>query len=216
MPTKKKTEKKGELKPPKIACPPIPQEIIDRLIIRYSAPLQSIPDDSIAAIWNAVAELKGWMVKQGEIPVDPYGMRFVAWQQLRGMLNDAVEENNPAAFETMSKAWQQWEINEPMPRSKNPCALAIKDPWRKNEEMVKQKLAANIENLIPAIPTNQPNSLRKIEFLEAILDLQRRLKRAPTRREIEDKTEIKKNKVSEIVLEMGLEHLLSRTKATKE
>jgi DNA-directed RNA polymerase specialized sigma subunit len=82
--------------------------------------------------------------------------------------------------------------------------------------MVKQKLAANIENLIPAIPTNQPNSLRKIEFLEAILDLQRRLKRAPTRREIEDKTEIKKNKVSEIVLEMGLEHLLSRTKATKE
>jgi hypothetical protein len=143
-------------------------------------------------------------------------MRFVAWQQLRGMLNDAVEENNPAAFETMSKAWQQWEINEPMPRRKNPCALAIKDPWRKNEEMVKQKLAANIENLIPAIPTNQPNSLRKIEFLEAILDLQRRLKRAPTRREIEDKTEIKKNKVSEIVLEMGLEHLLSRTKATKE
>jgi DNA-directed RNA polymerase specialized sigma subunit len=58
--------------------------------------------------------------------------------------------------------------------------------------------------------------LRKIEFLEAILDLQRRLKRAPTRREIEDKTEIKKNKVSEMVLEMGLEHLLSRTKAPKE
>jgi hypothetical protein len=216
MPTKKKTAKKDEPKPPKIACPPIPEEIIYRLINRYSAPLQSIPEDSTAAIWAAVGELKGWMEKKGNIPADPYRFRSIAWQQLRGMLNDAVEENNPAAFEVLSKAWLQWEIKEPSPRTKHTCALAMKDPWKKNEELEKQRLAENIENLIPASPTNHPNSSKKIEFLEAILDLQRKLKRAPTRREIENKTGIIKTKVTEMVLEMGLEHSLSRTRSPRK
>jgi hypothetical protein len=143
-------------------------------------------------------------------------MRFVAWQQLRGILNNAVEENNPAAFKELSKAWQQWEIKEPSLRIKHTCAQAMKNPWKKKEEMEKQLLAENIENLIPASPANHPNSLRKVELLEAVLDLQRKLKRAPTRREIEGITGIKKNKVSEMVLEMGLEHSFSRTRSPRE
>ena len=221
MPTKKKTAKKDEPKPPKIACPPIPYEMIYRLIDRYSAPLQAMPDDSTAAIWAAVAEIKGWMEKKGGnithgMSADPYNVKSFAWQKLRGILNDAVEENNPAAFESLSKAWLQWGIKKPSPRTKHTCAQAMKDPWKKNEELEKQRLAENIENLIPASPTNHPNSSKKIEFLEAILDLQRKLKRAPTRREIENKTGIIKTKVTEMVLEMGLEHSLSRTRSPRK
>ena len=220
MPTKKKTAKKDEPKPPKIACPPIPYEMIYRLIDRYSAPLQAMPDDSTAAIWAAVAEIKGWMEKKGGnithgMPADPHNVKSFAWQKLRGILNDAVEENNPAAFESLSKAWQQWEIKKPSPPMKNSGVQTIKDPWKEDEDFQRQKLAENIENLIPASTTNHPNSSRKIEFLEAILDLQRKLKRAPTRREIEEITGIKKNKVSEMVVEMDLEHSLSRIKGQK-
>ena len=220
MPTKKKTAKKGEPKPPKTRCEPISYEMIYRLIDRYSAPLQSIPEDSTAAIWAAVAEIKGWMEKnRGNtahgMSADPYNIRSFAWQKLRGLLDDAVEEYNPSAFNTLSKAWKECEISKPAPRFKNSRAQTIIDPWKKNEKLEKQKLAENIENLIPALPTKDPNSPRKIEFLDAILDLQRKLKRAPTRREIEQRTKIKKNKVCEMVSEMGLGDLLSSVRGKK-
>jgi hypothetical protein len=216
MPSKKKTAKRDEPKPPKIACHPIREERIYRLINRYSAPLQSIPEDSTATIWAAVGELKGWMEKKGKKPTDPYRLRSVAWQKLRGVLDGAVEESNSAAFETLSKAWQQWEIKKPSPPVENSGVQIIKDPWKEDQYLQKQKLAENIENLIPASTTNHPNSLSKIKFLEAILDLQRKLKRAPTRREIENKTGIIKTKVSEMVLEMGLEDSLSRTRSPRK
>lgn len=220
MPTKKKTEKNGEPKPPKTRSEPISDEMIYRLIDRYSAPLQSIPDDSTAAIWAAVAELKGWMEKKGGntahgMSADPHNFRSVAWQKLRGILNDAVEQNNPFAFNTLSKAWKECEISKSAPRFKNSCAQAIIDPWKENEELEKRKLAENIENLIPALPTKDPNSPRKIEFLDAILDLQRKLKRAPTRREIEERTGITKNKVEKMVSKMGLGDLLSSPRSKK-
>jgi len=224
MPTKKKTENKGESKPPKIPRPPIPEEMIYRLIDRYSAPLQTIPDDSTASIWATVAELKGWMVKKGRnnalgSHVDPHNFANVfiniAWQKLRGILDDAVVENTPTAFDELSKAWQQWEISKPPPRLNKSGAQADIDPWKKNEDAANRKLAENIENLITPLPTNNPNSPRKIEFLEAVLNLQRKWERAPTRREIEDRTEITKNKVSEMVGEMELGDLLSLGKRTK-
>jgi len=220
MPAKKKTEKKGEPKPPKNPRPPIPYEMIYRLIDRYSAPLQAIPDDSTAAIWAAVADIKGWVEKKGGkithgMPADPYDVRSFAWQKLRGILDDAVEENNPCAFNTLSKAWQECEVRKPAPRFKKTRAKAIIGPWKKNEELEKRKLAEHIESLIPALPAKDPNSPRKIDFLEAILDLQRKWKRAPTRREIEEKTGITKNRVGDMVKDMGLGDLLSPGKLKK-
>jgi hypothetical protein len=225
MPTKKKTAKKGEPKPPKTCREPIPYEMIYRLIDRYSAPLQSIPEDSTAAIWAAVAELKGWMEKKGGniahgMSADPHNFRSVAWQELRGMLNDAVEQNNPSAFNTLSKAWRECEVRKPSPRFKNSRAQTIIDPWKENEESEKRKLAENIENLIPALPTKDPNSPRKIDFLEAVLDLQRKWKRAPTRREIEERTGISKKGISkkdvcDMVKDMGLGDLLSSPRSKK-
>jgi len=214
MPTKKKTAKKGEPKPPKTCREPISYEMIYRLIDRYSAPLKAIPDDSTAAIWAAVAEIKGWMGKNGGntahgMSADPHNFRSFAWQKLRGILDDAVEQNNPFAFNTLSYAWQECEISKPAPRFKNSRAQAIIDPWKENEKLERRKIAENIENCIPALPTKDPNSPRKIDFLEAILDLQRKLKRAPTRREIEEKTGISKNDVDEMAKDMGLGDLLS-------
>jgi hypothetical protein len=220
MPTKKKTEKKGEPKPPKTRSAPISYEMIYRLIDRYSAPLQSIPEDSTAAIWATVAEIKGWMEKNGGntahgMPADPHNFRRGAWQKLRRILDDAVEEYNPSAFNTLSNAWQECEVRKPTPRPKHSRAQSIIDPWKENEELEKRKLAENIENLIPALPTKDPNSPRKIDFLEAILDLQRKLKRAPTRREIEEKTGISKNRVCDMVKDMGLGDLLSSPRSKK-
>jgi hypothetical protein len=112
-------------------------------------------------------------------------------------------------------AWQECEVRKPAPRFKKTRAQAIIDPWKKNKEAEKQKLAEKIENLIPALPAKDPNSPRKIDFLEAILDLQRKWKRAPTRREIEERTGIKKIRVGDMVKDMGLGDLLSPGKLKK-
>lgn len=224
MPTKKKTAKKGVPKSPKISRPPIPEERIYRLIDRYSAPLQAIPDDSTASIWAAVAELKSWMEKKGRNTAlgmhhDPHnfarGFINIAWQELRGLLDNAVEKNIPTAFDELSKAWQKWELSKPSPRFKNSRVQAKIDPWKKNEELAGRKLAENIENLLPTQTANDPNSPRKIEFLDAILDLQRKWERAPTRREIEERSGISKKDVCDMAKDMGLGDLLSSVRLKK-
>jgi len=220
MPTKKTTVTKSEPKTPKIPLPPIPEKMIYDLIDRYSVPSQSAPDDATTEIWSAVAELKGWMEKKGRntvlgIPADPYNLRSVVWQKLRGILDDAVEENNSSAFSTLSKAWQDWNMSKPAPTTKSLRTKTIIDPWNKNEELKMRKVAETIESLTHPLPTNTPNSPTIIKFLKAILDLQRKWKRAPTRREIEDRTGISKKDVGEMAKDMGLGDLLSSPRSKR-
>lgn len=223
MPPKKKIVKKAEPKPPKNPQPPIPDDLIYSLIDRYAAPLPSMPDDVTATIWVSVAQLKGWMKKKIQnkslgLHVDPHNFAsdFIGreWQKLKGMLDDAAQENNLSAFDTFSKAWQELEISKPKQPSKFDKFDTSKPKPQVRDSSEKasawnRKNAENISNLIPGHPTNKPNSPRKIEFLEAILDLQRKWERAPTRREIEERTGIKKNKVGDMVMDMGLGDLLS-------
>jgi len=223
MPAKKKTEKKGEPKTPKNPRPPIPDDLIFLLIDRYAAPTQSIPDDDTAAIWASVAQLKSWMEKKSQnkalgLHVDPHNFSsdFIGWewQKLRGMLDDAVQENNLSAFDKFSKAWMDLKISKPKQPSKfdkfdtSKPKPQVRDSFEQASAW-NRETAENISNLITGHPTKDPNSPRKIDFLEAILDLQRKWKRAPTRREIEEKTGITKNRVGDMVKDMGLGDLLS-------
>lgn len=229
MPPKKKIVKKAEPKPPKNPRLPIPDDQIQSLIDRYAAPLPSMPDDDTAAIWASVAQLKSWMEKKSQnkalgLHVDPHNFSsdFIGWewQKLKGILDDAAQENNLSAFDEFSKAWQELEISKPKQPSKfdkfdtSKPKPQVRDSFEQASAW-NRKIAENISNLITGHPTNKPNSPRKIEFLKAILDLQRKWERAPTRREIEERTGIKKNKVSELVREMELDDLLTSVRRKK-
>jgi len=208
MSAKQKAAQKARTQTPKLSCPPIPEETLDRLIARYSVPVTSTPDESTAALWDAVADLKGWLQKKGKSPTDPYGMRFAAWQKLRSMLNDAVEANDASTFDSLAKAWETWEMKKPAPRAKQ----GERNPWEKENEQKIQRVADSIESLIPALPANKPNAIKKIRFLEAIRALQRELNRAPTRWEIEQLTLMHKTKVTSMANEMGFKDSLSRAR----
>lgn len=208
-------EKKAA-KEPKFCRPPIPGEMIDRLIDRYSMPVTSMPDEGASELWVALAALKGWIEKQGDAPTDPNGFRHAAWHKIRGILDEAVEANNPAPFDAMSKEWLKMEIDKSPPRLNQTSKKNVKNLWaspeQKTVEARMETAGKAIEGMLPALPKFTPNAPRKVKFLEAIASLQRRLKRAPTRREIEDYACLEKSKVGDYAQEMGLGELLSRAR----
>jgi|694.fasta_scaffold150581_2 hypothetical protein len=237
MPTKKKTEKKGKPKTPKKCRQPIPAETIDRLIDIFSVPTKSAPNDITADLWIAVADMKGWMMKTQGNPEVSNLFKISVWHNIRKRLDEAVSENDIASVDILAKAWLCWQIEETIPRQKKKPPSGSQNPWKREEEAIAQRLAESIENLIPGMPQNPPNSERKVQFLNTIHCLQNEFKRegverAPTRAEIalslagqdvskefekvrskserEARAHQIKAKVTEMAKEMGLDKLLSR------
>ncbi len=189
---------------PRYVMPIIPDEILNNLINRYSLPVTKIPkDDETVMLWKHTEELKGWLSKKTN---NEYSLACVNWAKIREILDAAVENNDLSLFDEFSKAWNSWDIERPQPKK---AILKGKQDEKKN------RLAESISELIQPTSVNAAHSPRKLDLIFAIEDIQRRQKRAPTRREIEDKADIDKNKVSDWVKEMGLCDLLSGSKRTK-
>jgi hypothetical protein len=189
----------GHVRVPTNPKPPIPEEQLWSLEARYSAPVKTALDDQSALIWSAAADLKGWIVRGA----DPHGLRYIAWKKIADTLVGGVEDMNAKVFDEFAKAWAQLEF-EKSPTKKNVNSEV--NAWD-------AKLSEEIENLIPTLQKNSPQNARKLKLLDSIYSLQRKLKRAPTRREIEDHSDLNKNDADKLINEMGIAHLLSGRKA---
>lgn len=213
MTAKKKTPKKLDCPKPTICRPPISEDILQALESRYSMPVKSPLKEKHPEIWNAVGDLKGWLRKGN----DRHEFRYTAWVKIREILDLCVSNFDASGFESFAKAWQNWEVSKKPPINKK---SGYGDPW-KNEE------ASWIENLLPLPCNNSPNSRVKLEVIEAILSTQKHLGRAPSRSEIEahlkpnsktpgtKESGLEKNKIIEIVNEMGIGPLLSGSRKSR-
>lgn len=195
----KKTGKAALERIPTNPKSPIPEELLWSLEARYSAPVKTELDDQSALIWSAVADLKGWIIGGA----DPHSLRYIAWKKIADTLAGGVEEMNSKVFDEFAKAWVQLDI-EKIPKKKS--AKSEINAWD-------TKLYTSIQNLIPAPQKNPPQNARKLRLLDSIFSLQRRLKRSPTRLEIENHSKINKNDVAKLIKEMEIAHLLSGIKA---
>lgn len=209
MSAKKKTAYIRAPRPPKIHMPMISDEVLDWLEAKCSIPGR-FPEDRIADLWDAVATMKGWMKKN----TDPCGFRHNAWHKIRTILEAALNEHDTAIFDQFAKAWTDWDVKKKSPKLKLAGSKSAENPWEKWKAKEMQVVAQMIDNLVPLLPENSPNSPQKLKVIEAIRSLQNKHKRAPTLREIEDKASITKNKVDDMLKEMGLKASLSHSKAS--
>lgn len=157
--------------------PPIPEQILEALKLRFSVPLHKKTDkieESDLEMWQLVCELKGWLTKDAAD-----GMwKESAWAKLREILDQAVAKGDQKPFEQFSKEWQKADIRKSARRKIKP-----KDPKNRTKEMI--GLAQKIDALLPNVPANKPNSPTSVIILGIIASLQRKLKtRAPTVDEI--------------------------------
>jgi hypothetical protein len=221
---KKATKKPKELKKPKepsILRALIPEETLEHLESYYRMPVKSPKKQKHPELWEAVGELKGWLLKKN----DPYGFRDIAWSEIRKALDHCVLQNERSAFDTLAEAWLKGEVKKTLtagkPSSKN---ASTGDPWGKDQAEKDRSLATMIEGLIPLPLTEKPNSQGKLDIIDAIRTIQKKEGRAPSRAEIESQLKqwatrrglrgkttvtLSKNKISDYIIEMDLAELLS-------
>jgi hypothetical protein len=172
-----KAKRKLTAKAPKQQKPPIPQDTLEALKLRFSVPVSKKTDEieeSDLEMWQLVCDLKGWLSRDAT----ELKWKEFAWGKLREILDQAVAKGDQKPFEQFSKAWQKADIRKSARRKIKP-----KDP--KNRTKHRLELAEKIEALLPNIPANKPNSPISIVILDIIASLQPKLKtRAPTIDEI--------------------------------
>jgi hypothetical protein len=206
----------GSKKSVKYPKPKIPAATLDSLFASYSVESNSKADPAQIEMWEAVAELKGWMMKKN----DAEGFRRAAWGRVSEILSEAVDAKDPEKISRFCKMWEKVNINPKVnikPNAKQKSEISI---WARNENRSKSFSLSKselelLDALIVESPSNKPNSPAKIGMIKAITELQRNHGRAPTQLEIGEKLDISTSKVSEWVGEMGISDLLSRSRATK-
>jgi hypothetical protein len=175
---RKSQEKVVKVKAIKVERPPIPDEKIEELLRKYSLPTATDKmKNQCVDIWALVTEIKGYLTKAAILPT-LMPMHKSLWPDLRAILDDAIQENNPAVFEEFTKAWLSLEIRNEVRRNSS----------KKLGTTGKANLAASIEDLIPNLPSKKSKSPLAFEILNIIQNLQctKRLRgmRAPTQAEI--------------------------------
>lgn len=190
---------------------PIPDEVLDALLEKYSTEGNTPAHASYTEMWSLVSELKGWLSK----PPQDCKLRYaeVAWSKIRERIDKAVAGYDLDSINDFSKIWRAVEIDYREPTAAKPKEVSLWEQRDKADEIEEGVRAAkSIATLISGLPKNRPNSPTKVYFLECIQDLQRKLKRAPSQREIEAKSGLKKNMVSKLAGEMGLKGFFSKSK----
>ncbi len=205
-----KAKRKLPAKAAKQKKPPIPQDTLEALRRRYSVPISVAAndiDESYQEIWDLTCDLKGYLTKAA-FNKNTLGMHKVFWPRLREILDQAIAKNDPTAFEQFAKAWVTAEIRNTARQKSVNTGKPVTAP--------EASLAESIENLIPNLPTNNPNSRKSIEILNIIERLQggkkKGLKRAPTQAEIAAASKgdgITQGEVSRQIKKMGLGSSLS-------
>jgi hypothetical protein len=201
LPTKPEEPEKTKGSTPKTVNPPIPLELIETLRARAQLPRKKDNYGRNDELWDNVLNLKGWLSK----PASDYSMAGVHWERIKKMLDAAVTEHDPIIFGQFSDAWN----------AKSEKKLTDQVKKRSKNNTVSDKVLKCIEGLIPAPRSTTPGKPTLLWIINIIEDLQRKLRRAPTQKEIivalADKGfELPEGDLSEQLCEMGLGDSLSR------
>jgi hypothetical protein len=114
---RKSQEKVAKVKAIKVERPPIPDEKIEELRHKYSIPTATNKmENRHLEIWALVTEIKGYLTKAATLPT-LMPMHKSLWPDLRAILDDAIQENDPAVFEEFIKAWSSLEIRNEVRRN---------------------------------------------------------------------------------------------------
>jgi len=131
---------------------PIPDKILDEALALAATPAKRLQDYT-APIYHAVADLKA--AKRTKADATD------AWEWLKSVLDDAVQENQLGVFDDLAKAWEKVEVES--------ISITLTE-------------GKTVHKITQGEITNSPRQPIACAMIQAIRNIQKG--RAPTRQEI--------------------------------